>query len=88
MVDIVALRQKEGDKKEKKDSDTKGFWQTTTSFLVIAALVVVVDQLIKRYLSGALSIGQSITIIPKAIYITLTHNTGMAFGMMQGQSSL
>ncbi len=49
---------------------------------IIAALVVVADQLSKFYVSAIMEAGQSIAVINNLLYITYVRNPGAAFGML------
>lgn len=55
--------------------------------VVVGVLVIVVDQLSKFILSHYLTLGRSIPIIRNCFHLTLVHNTGIAFGMLKGNSS-
>ncbi len=52
---------------------------------VIAVLVVVLDQVSKAYARAHLVPGQTLKFIPGLLYITLTKNSGAAFGILSGQ---
>lgn len=56
--------------------------------VVVAILVIVVDQLSKLFLSHYLTVGKSIVVIKHCFHLTLVHNTGIAFGMLKGKASL
>src|SRR5580698_3575301 len=47
--------------------------------LVIAAAVIVVDRLTKRWVGAHLGLGQAIVVIPRVFRITHVLNTGAAF---------
>jgi signal peptidase II len=56
-----------------------------------AAIVILLDQLSKRWIEGNLPIGESLVPFPSLVnFFTITHftNTGAAFGLLQGQSIL
>ncbi|MEA3338202.1 MAG: signal peptidase II [Chloroflexota bacterium] len=56
-----------------------------------ATIVVVLDQLTKRWIEGNLAIGESLAPFPElANFFTISHftNTGAAFGLFRGQSIL
>ncbi len=57
------------------------FWRT-------AALVLLLDQLTKLWASAALALDQSVPVWPPYFYLTLTHNTGIAFGLLEGRGWL
>jgi len=54
-------------------------------FWLIAALVFVVDQASKYWVTSALNTFQSVPVIPGVLHLTRTHNTGIAFGLMDGK---
>lgn len=55
--------------------------------VVVAVLVIIVDQLSKFILSHYLSLHRSVPIIKHSFHLTLVHNTGIAFGMLKGNSN-
>lgn len=56
-------------------------------FYLIAALIVVADQLLKYVVHGALKLGQSIPLINNVLNLTYVRNTGAAFSLFVGFSS-
>ena len=46
------------------------------------------DQLSKFLILKTLSAGQSIPVLPSSFHLTLVHNTGIAFGLLQGRSQV
>jgi signal peptidase II len=52
--------------------------------IIIAVTVVVLDQLTKMLVRNALALHQSIDVIPDWLSLTRVHNTGAAFGMLNG----
>jgi signal peptidase II len=50
--------------------------------LLIAAAIVVVDQVVKALVRAQLDYGDSLVIIPELLNLTRVHNTGAAFGML------
>ena len=58
------------------------------STLLIALLIVVVDQLSKAAASSALQRGQSLPLLPHLLSLQLVHNTGAAFSVLQGSTAL
>ena len=58
------------------------------SILLIALVVLVVDQLSKAAASSALQESQSIPLLPNLLSLQLVHNTGAAFSVLQGSTSL
>ena len=55
--------------------------------LLVAIIIFLVDQIIKWY-TQTLSLGESITLIPHILSLTYTTNTGVAFGLFQGNNVL
>lgn len=53
-------------------------------FLSFFIGVIVLDQLTKFWALRALSEHQSAALIPNVLFLTLTYNTGIAFGLLQG----
>jgi signal peptidase II len=52
--------------------------------IIIAVTVVVLDQVTKMLVRNALALHQSIDVIPDWLSLTRVHNTGAAFGMLNG----
>jgi signal peptidase II len=53
--------------------------------ILIAALLVVVDQATKLWTVAALELGDpGVTVVPGALYLTYVQNTGAAFGLLRG----
>ena len=50
--------------------------------LIVAATVVVLDQITKALVRPALALHQSVEVIPGFLDLTRVHNTGAAFGML------
>ncbi len=57
-------------------------------FWRVALTVFVVDQLTKFWATASLNLDQSLPVWPPYFYLTLTHNTGIAFGMLEGRGWL
>jgi signal peptidase II len=53
-------------------------------FVWVVAVVVVVDQLVKALVRPKLGLFESITVIPGFFSLTRVHNTGAAFGLLNG----
>ena len=53
-------------------------------FLVITFLIIVFDQITKWLITNSLSLGESISVIPKLFNFTYVENRGAAFGLLQG----
>ena len=56
--------------------------------LLIALVIVVVDQVSKAVASGALQGGHSVPLLPRLLSMQLVHNTGAAFSMLQNSTPL
>ncbi|MDW8107347.1 MAG: signal peptidase II [Armatimonadota bacterium] len=54
-------------------------------FWRVAAVVLVIDQLTKFWATASLPVDQSVPVVPPYFYLTLTHNTGIAFGLLEGR---
>jgi signal peptidase II len=54
------------------------------AFPLIAAVVVVLDQVTKWWVQQALPVGASQPLIPPLLRLTLVHNTGSAFSLFRG----
>jgi signal peptidase II len=52
--------------------------------LLIVVAVVVLDQITKMLVREALALHESIDVIPNLLSLTRVHNTGAAFGMLNG----
>lgn len=52
-------------------------------FLTISMAVFAIDRLAKLMVSASLVSGQSVPVAPGIFHLTLVHNTGAAFGLMQ-----
>lgn len=50
----------------------------------IAASVVALDQVVKWLVQGRLALGESLEVIPGFLHLTRVHNTGAAFGFLNG----
>ena len=55
-----------------------------TALAVVALLVVVVDQLVKLVIRREFQLYDSVPVIPDFFSLTRIHNTGAAFGMLDG----
>lgn len=56
--------------------------------LGVAALLIVIDQLMKVWVYTALRFEESITVIPGLFSLTYVENRGAAFGIFQGRAGL
>ena len=52
--------------------------------MLIAGLIVIVDQAVKALVRTRLELFESIAVIPGALSLTRVHNTGAAFGLLNG----
>jgi signal peptidase II len=52
--------------------------------LAIVVVVVVLDQLTKMLVRNALALHDSVEVVPNLLNLTRVHNTGAAFGMLNG----
>jgi signal peptidase II len=57
-------------------------------FWLIAAVVFVLDQASKYWVVATLHPAQSVPLIPGVLHLTRTHNTGIAFGLLDGRGWL
>lgn len=57
-------------------------------FYLVAILVVVIDQITKAIVRGAIPIGESLTLIPGFVYLTHIANSGAAFGILQNYRAI
>ena len=58
--------------------------EKSNEVLLLSFAFVVVDQVIKFFLSNRLMVNQTIILIRNSLSITLTHNTGAAFSLFSG----
>src|SRR5450631_2106504 len=63
--------------------DTRRFQWDIVIFLLGVLAVVVIDHLTKNYFASLLGLNESIAVIPKILYFSLVHNTGVAFGFFK-----
>jgi signal peptidase II len=62
------------------------FGNMKTKFVtLLIILIFFLDQLTKRVIDQALTLKQSITILPNILYFTKAYNTGASFSILQGQ---
>ncbi|MDH6364064.1 signal peptidase II [Enterococcus sp. PF1-24] len=54
-------------------------------YLLLSALIVVGDQLVKWWTVSNLALGESQSFIPKVLSLTYVRNTGSAWSMFEGQ---
>lgn len=55
-------------------------------FLILAASVVAIDQLVKGWVAASFQVGVPVPIIGDAVRITISHNQGALFGLFQGSA--
>ena len=55
--------------------------------LSVSSIVVIIDRLTKYLLSGNLSEGESVGVVPGFFHITLVLNSGAAFGLFKSRSA-
>jgi len=53
--------------------------------LSTVATTILIDRLSKSFFSDLLAVGESLPVIRKYLYMTLVHNTGIAFGFFKNQ---
>ena len=58
------------------------------STLLIAFVIVVVDQVSKAWASSVLQGGHTLPLLPHLISLQLVHNTGAAFSVLRGSTAL
>lgn len=51
-------------------------------------LIVAADQLMKHWATANIALGESVNFIPGILGLTRTHNSGMAFGLLQNMTWL
>ena len=54
--------------------------------LIVSVLLVAIDQISKYLIITNINYGHSVEILPGVVDFTYIHNTGAAFGMLQGKS--
>ncbi|MFQ3612057.1 MAG: signal peptidase II [Fimbriimonadales bacterium] len=57
-------------------------------FWLSALCVLLIDQLSKLWVVSALELDTPVPVLPPYFYLTLTHNTGIAFGLLSGRGWL
>lgn len=55
---------------------------------LLALLIIILDQIIKYYISSNMFVGQSIPIVPQIFHLTYILNPGAAFGILENQQWL
>lgn len=54
-------------------------------YYLLAAVILILDQISKFVVSNTMQVNQSIPIIPHALYITSLRNTGAAWSILEGK---
>lgn len=54
-------------------------------YYLLAAFIIVIDQVSKWLIAKTMMIGQSISVIPNVLYITSIRNTGAAWSILEGK---
>lgn len=57
-------------------------------FWPVAAVILISDQALKLWAEQVLKLGTSVVVVPGLFAMTRVHNTGVAFGMAQGNNLL
>lgn len=55
-------------------------------FAVLAAAVLVIDQLAKAWVAASFQVGVPVPVLGEAVRITVSHNQGALFGLIQGSA--
>ena len=55
-------------------------------YFILSICLVVIDQLVKWWVRGAIPLGESIPFIPHLMDLTYTQNTGAAFSSFSGMT--
>ncbi len=56
-------------------------------YFLAAAVLVVLDQLVKLAIRSGFALGEQLTLIPRVLGLTYVQNTGMAFSSLSGKTS-
>jgi len=62
------------------------FVQNNLALLLISVAIIIVERIIKYYITEYLRIGESIPVIGNVLMITRVENVGAAFGIFRGQN--
>jgi signal peptidase II len=60
------------------------FLQNNLALLLLTLAIVIVDRVVKFYVSDNLALGESIPVLGSLLAITHSENAGAAFGILQG----
>ena len=53
-------------------------------FVIIATILIAIDQIVKFFAKNALEFGDDITLIPHILKLSYLENRGAAYGILQG----
>lgn len=56
--------------------------------LIIATIIIVIDQILKILIDNVLSVNESIKVVPNIFYITKVYNTGAAWSLFAGSQKV
>lgn len=76
------------DREDKIDAARRMSRQELRLFLIVAALVVALDQITKLWIRASLSPGDQIAVLPGFVDLVLVKNYGAAFGLLAGHTAL
>ncbi len=62
--------------------------RNTLIFVLVAAVVVLLDQVLKATVVGLMEPGRAVVVIPHFLWLTYTTNTGAAFGLLRGSGQV
>lgn len=54
-------------------------------FWLIVLFLIVIDQAVKFFVMGSMTVGESIPVLPEIFHITYIQNPGASFGILAGQ---
>lgn len=66
----------------------KKYTLPTSIFFLLAAFIILIDQITKMLIRTQIKEGTSFTVIPKMLYLTHTTNTGASFSLLTSYSFL
>ena len=55
-------------------------------FAVLAAAILVIDQVVKAWVAASFQVGLPVPVLGEALRITVSHNQGALFGLLQGSA--
>lgn len=67
---------------------TMNFLENNLALILISITIIVVERMVKFYVTESIRIGESIPVLGNALMITRTENLGGGFGILQGQNWL